>query len=330
MADYNDIRVKFEGALNNKLYEGAERGYMSLAQSSRKEDKDALYELINTNLFKGKAPFERIRIDSFTAANMAKVDKILSKDKNAATALVNLGADVVGIGRGEIMFAYIIENCGIGGGSVDIDLTLYNQSGGILDQAECKEVKMSKDGYLYGWRTGAKHRSAIETAKADLKNLYMGLKDILPELSTNTPAGKDIQNKVARDEGALFLNIVRDLDPVIVTTPLTFSMSISPEGQLIVSKTGGETIGNIADSKTVNAIKSMLSSQNQTQLKSYAQIEQELVAAFGAIKEKFVFVQTNSSKKYGGIYFKDNISGKVGDTNISSWTGGSIQVKVKA
>ena len=69
----------------------------------------------------------------------------------------------------------------------------------------------------------------------------MGLKDVLPELSTNTPEGKDIQNKVARDEGAKFINIVKDLDPVVVTTPLTFSISMSPEGDLVVSKTGGKT-----------------------------------------------------------------------------------------
>ena len=158
----------------------------------------------------------------------------------------------------------------------------------------------------------------------------MGLKDVLPELSTNTPEGKDIQNKVARDEGAKFINIVKDLDPVVVTTPLTFSISMSPEGDLVVSKTGGKLIGNISDAKTLSTIKSILSEQNQTQLKSYTQIEQELVAGFGAIKEKFVFVQTNSSKKYGGISFKDNISGNVGETLLYAWTGGSIQVKVKA
>lgn len=328
----NNLRVDFERAMQkySQVNEGNQREYMGLAQSSRKEDKDTLYNMINADLFKNKAPFERIKLDSFSAANMAKVDSILSKDKTAATLLTNLGADVTGIGRGEILMAYVIENCGIGGGSQDIDLTLYNDKGGILDQAECKEVKISKDGYLYGWRTGAKHRSVIELAKADLKNLYMGLKDVLPELSTNTPEGKDIQNKVARDEGAKFINIVKDLDPVVVTTPLTFSISMSPEGDLVVSKTGGKPIGNISDAKTLSTIKSILSEQNQTQLKSYTQIEQELVAGFGAIKEKFVFVQTNSSKKYGGISFKDNISGNVGETLLYAWTGGSIQVKVKA
>ena len=89
------------------------------------------------------------------------------------------------------------------------------------------------------------------------------------ELSTNTPEGKDIQNKVARDEGAKFINIVKDLDPVVVTTPLTFSISMSPEGDLVVSKTGGKPIGNISDAKTLSTIKSILSEQNQTQLKSY-------------------------------------------------------------
>jgi hypothetical protein len=330
MADFNDIRTRFEGALNNQINESSQRNYMALAQSSNKNDKEMLYNLINTNEFKGKAPFQRIKLDSFSSANMAKVNKILSSNKGAATTLVNLGADVVGIGRGEIMMAYIIENCGIGGGSVDIDLTLYNDNGGILDQAECKEVKTSKDGYLYGWRTGAKHRSIIETAKQELKNLYMGLKDILPELNPNTAEGKDIQNKVARDEGAKFLNIVKDLDPVIVTSPLTFSMSLSPEGELIVSKTGGEQIGSISNNKTIQAIKNMISGQNQIQLKSYSEIERDLVAGFGSIKEKFVFVQTNSSKKFGGVLFKDNISSNVGETLISSWTGGSIQVKVKA
>jgi hypothetical protein len=327
MSTFQDIRVRFEMALN----EASESDYLSIAQSSSNEDRKRLYDLINQDYFGGKEPFERIKLDSFSSSNMAKVDKILSRNAGAATTLANIGGNVTGIGRGEIMFAYIIENCGVGGGAVDIDLSLYNDKGGIMDQAECKEVSMSKDGYLYGWRTGAKHRSVIEQAKADLKALYMGLKDVIPELNTNTAEGKDIQNKVARDEGAKFINIVKDLDPVIVTTPLTFSMSVSPEGQVVVSKTGGEPIGNISDKKTIDSIKSLLSGQNQTSLKSYKQIEEELVAGFGAIKEKFVFLHTiGTKKKYGGIYFKDNISGTVGDTVLSAWTGGSIQVRVKA
>ena len=88
----NNLRVDFERAMQkySQVNEGNQREYMGLAQSSRKEDKDTLYNMINADLFKNKAPFERIKLDSFSAANMAKVDSILSKDKNGCNNINQL------------------------------------------------------------------------------------------------------------------------------------------------------------------------------------------------------------------------------------------------
>ena len=221
----NHIRHDFERAMMNhteRLNEASDREYMILAQSTQKADKDKLYDLINQDLFGGKAPFKRMTLKKFNMGSMAKVEKELKNNAGAATALAQLGGDTTGIGRGEIMLAYIVENLCIGGGSEDIDLSLFNQTGKVMDQAELKECSKTNDGFLKGWRTGAKHRPYVEQAKSDLKTLYDGLKDVIPELNINTASGKEIASKVARDEGALFLNFVRDIDPVEVMTPLKF------------------------------------------------------------------------------------------------------------
>ena len=312
------------------IKEGSERDYMYLAQSNKKVDKDTLYDVINDDLFNGKPPYKnRLKFKKFSKGDMNKVMKHLKSNQSAANTLASLGADVTGIGRGEIMLAYIIENCGIGGGSQDIDLTLYNDKGGVLDQAELKEVQMSKDGWLYGWRTGAKHRPIIQQTLADLKSLYLGLKDVIPELDVSTKQGSEIAALVGRQEYAKFVKLVRDIDPVKVQTPLTFEIEEAPTSELVISKIGGETLGDLTDTKTLNKIKNLLSAQNTQELKSFEQIEIELAAGFGKVNEKFVFVITNSKKQFIGINYKDTLSGNTSQTQFSAASGGTVKVKVK-
>lgn len=330
----NHIRHNFERAMMNhseRLNEASDREYMILAQSTQKADKDKLYDLINEDLFGGKTPFKRMTLKKFNMGSMANVEKELKKNAAAANAIVQLGGDTTGIGRGEIMLAYIVENLCIGGGSEDIDLSLFNQTGKIMDQAELKECSKTNDGFLKGWRTGAKHRPYVEQAKSDLKTLYDGLKDIIPELNINTASGKEIASKVARDEGALFLNFVRDIDPVEVMTPLQFEIEEVPTGELIIKKIGGGPLGALEDKKTIDTIRGILKGQNMVTLKSYKNIEAELAKGFGSVKEKFVFIHTiGDNKKFGGIYFKDNLSSSPADTKLDAWTGGTVKVKVKA
>ena len=330
----NHIRHDFERAMMNhaeRLNEASDREYMILAQSTQKADKDKLYDLINQDKFGGKAPFKRMTLDKFNVGSMAKVEKELKSNAAAADVIVQLGGDTTGIGRGEIMLAYIVENLCIGGGSEDIDLSLFNKTGKIIDQAELKECSKTNDGFLKGWRTGAKHRPYVEQAKADLKTLYDGLKDVIPELNINTASGKEIASKVARDEGALFLNFVRDIDPVEVMTPLKFEIEEVPTGELIIKKIGGGPLGALEDKKTIDTIRGILKGQNMITLKSYKNIEAELAKGFGSVKEKFVFIHTiGKKKKFGGIYFKDNLSSSPSDTKLDAWTGGTVKVKVKA
>ena len=324
-----DIEEDFDPEVR-VINEGTERNYMVLAQSSRKEDKDKLYDMINKDLFGGKAPFQRVSIKNFSNGTISQVDRLLKSNPSAATRLANLGADVTGIGRGEIMLAYIIENCGIGGGSQDIDLTLYNQRGGVLDQSELKEARLGKDGYFSDWRTGAKHRPYVNAAKDDLQALYKALKDVLPELDPKTPVGADIQSKMARGEGAAFIKLVRDMDPVAVAAPLRFEVQVTPDGELVISKEGGDAVGNLSNKTTLNTLKQLLSTQNKQSYKSFKDIEAELAAGFGSIIEKFVFVQTDSAKRFKGVYFKNNLSSDPNETKIVSLTGGTVKVKVKA
>ena len=313
------------------ITEASERKYMYLAQSNKKEDKDALYDLINVSLFKGKAPYDgRLKLNSFNTSDIKKVEKYLKGDQNAADILVKLGADVTGIGRGEIMLAYIIENCSIGGGSQDIDLTLYNDKHAVSDQAELKEAQLSIDGWLYNWRTGAKHRSIIQHTLANLKLLYDGLKDVLPELDISTKLGSEIAALTGRQEFGKFVKEVRSIDPVEIHTALAFNIEESPTNKLMISNSSGEILGDLTDAKTLSKIKTILSTGSTLTLKSFNAIEKELVAGFGKVNEKFIFVQTNRRKRFMGIHYKDAISGSLDQTQFYAATAGTVKVKVKA
>lgn len=327
--ELNRLRDAYGDEIVNEA--ASDKGLMALAQSSNPEKKRKLFDQINKRFFKGEAPFGEPQFASaFTEKLINELADKLSQNQAAATKIHNLGGNITGIGRGEILMAYMISNCTIGGGSQNIDLTLFDEKGSsILDKAECKEAKKSNDGYLYGWRTAANHREYIDIARRDLNALYNALKDVHPSFSIQTPEGADIESKMSRGEGSGFIKVVKDIDPVIIQTPLTFDIK-ELDGDLIISKVGGQPIGSLSDKGIMRDIKVLLSSQNTTTIKSYRTIENELIQGMGSVKEKFIFVQSiGTNHKFGDMYYFRNLPGRVGSMKLDAFTGGTVKVRIK-
>jgi hypothetical protein len=331
------IRAQFESELNqlrNKFGDdfeiineaASDKALMGLAQSSNPKDKRKLFDQINNRFFKGGAPFgEPIYMSTFNSKEINNLEGIVGSGKNADT-LANIGGKTQGIGRGEIMMAYLIKNCTIGGGSQNYDLTLFDESGNnILDKAEMKQARLNGKGYLYGWRTAANHREFIDIARNDLNFLYDSLKNVMPEL-----AEAEVQSKMARGEGSQFIKIVRDIDPVVIQTPLTFDIK-ELDGELIISKVGGKPIGALGDKEILRDIRTLLSGQNTTIIKSYKTIEAELIKGMSSVDEKFVFINTlGKNHKFGEFHFYERLPGKPGQMLIDAFTAGTVKVKIKA
>lgn len=335
MATFNDIRARFSAALNEST---SIAKLEILAQSPNLEAKRLLFDTINKEYFGGSAPFgDRIVLDSLDQRAMDKVYSALSKNISAANTLFELKK--TGIGGGEIMMAYLVENLIIGGGSADIDLNLFDykaaQKGNVklTDSAELKESSMTKDGFLKDWRTGAKHRNVINKALDELKKLYSALIHSIPELDPSTPFGKDAQKKALMGEWTQVVNVIKDIDPVVISNVrLNVVLQKSAEGE-IVAMHNGENLGAITDSKTIKKIESLLSTSDNMNLKSYKDIEDQLAVDFGGIQEKFVFITTRGktgSKKIVSIHYKDNLPGNSNDLKIYHITQNTIKVKVRA
>lgn len=317
----------------------------TLAQTASINAKRKLFDKINTIYFNGKAPFgDPIEI---TEINQRSIQKVWSKIKKASKSdqgtLFGIKKD--GIGSGEIMMAYLVKNMIIGGGSADVDLNLFDLKKGqggmvkIIDKAELKEAKLSRDGYLRQWRTGTKHRGIITKAVEDLKDLYMTVRNDIQALDPTTDQGKVIAKKALNNgEWAGVVKHVKDLESIQSGSKLDFTLDFkNKEGGEIVAYYQGDKVGKLSDAKTLDKIKNIFK-QNSTSVKSFNQIEKEVAKGFGAIKGKFVFIQTSGSNKETGegkknlkaIFYKDNLPNNNQDLKIDEFTQNSMKIKVKA
>jgi len=341
----NHIRGNFQAQIDkaNKLYEAASVAEIErLAQTPTLEAKQELFNKINDGYFGGKAPFgEPIEIKRIDDSSMQKV---WSKMKKASKKDIGtlFGIKKVGIGSGEIMMAYLVKNLIIGGGSADVDLNLFDmkaaEKGNFkpTDKAELKESFLSGEGFLYGWRTGTKHRGVITIAMEQLKALYLSIRSSIPELNPETPAGKKAESDAFKGEYADVVRAIRDLHPIEVGPKVSFDLEITPEEDINVY-IQGNLIGEIKDSKTMDAVKSILKRDSKP-LKSFKDIESDLAKGFGNIKGKFVFIQTSASNKetgkgnknVRGIFYKENLPGNSEELKINAVTQNMIKVMVKA
>lgn len=341
----NHIRGNFQAQLEKaeKLYEAASIAELErLAQTPTLEAKQELFDKINADYFGGKAPFgEPIEIKKIDNSSMQAVWSKMSKGSKKDIGTL-FGIKKVGIGSGEIMMAYLVKNLIIGGGSADVDLNLFDMKAAekgsfkLIDKAELKEAFLSGDGFLYGWRTGTKHRGAITVAMREFENLYNAVKTSIPELNPETPEGKKAQTNAFKGEYADVVRAVRDLHPIEVGPKVSFDLEITPEDDINVY-IQGNLIGEIKDSKTMDVVKSILKRDSKP-LKSFKDIESDLANAFGNIKGKFVFIQTSGSNKetgkgnknVRGVFYKDNLPGNSEELKINAITQNMIKVMVKA
>ena len=333
------IRTDFQVLLNkvakreDLLLEANIGKYQSLGQLNNLKAKQQMFDLINKDYFKGVSPFsKRLTLTKIDDSTMQEVFQLMSEDIDAANKLFNLKR--TGIGSGEILMAYLVENLTIGGGSADVDLNLFDsKSGKFLSAgiAELKEVTRTNDGFLTGWRTGARHAAIRAQAITDIRNLYLSVRDAITELDPTTKAGQVAEKSAAKGEYTTLLKYFKDLDAIPAAADRDFKLRQGGKGEIIV-KFQGNVIGNIDDAKTISEINKILSQDVNTNVKTYKQIEEEVAKGYGDIDEKFVFIRTTGKpgkKKMQGIYYKEKLPSNTKELKIAQVTQNTIKVKVK-
>ena len=187
-------RYNFERAMYDAVNENAHSSvgsWLSLAQQTNVQSKQMLYDRINKELFNGKPPYpKRLKLSKFDASSFKTVYSYLKKNKKAMNELFK--QKIQGIGAGEIMLAYIVENLTVGGGSATVDLNLFNDNGTVFDECELKEAKLTGAGFLEGWQLGANHAKLSIKTIDDFKALYNEVKFQIPALDPNTDSGKEL------------------------------------------------------------------------------------------------------------------------------------------
>ena len=333
------IRTDFQVLLNkvakreDLLLEANIGKYQSLGQLNNLKAKQQMFDLINKDYFGGESPFsKRLTLTKIDDSTMQEVFQLMSEDIDAANILFNLKR--TGIGSGEILMAYLVENLTIGGGSADVDLNLFDsKSGKFLSAgiAELKEVTRTNDGFLTGWRTGARHAAIRAQAITDIRNLYLSVRDAITELDPTTKAGQVAEKSAAKGEYTTLLKYFKDLDAIPAAADRDFKLRQGGKGEIIV-KFQGNVIGNIDDAKTISEINKILSQDVNTNVKTYKQIEEEVAKGYGDIDEKFVFIRTTGKpgkKKMQGIYYKEKLPSNTKELKIAQVTQNTIKVKVK-
>lgn len=307
--------------------------YQSLGSVNNLKVKQEMFDLINKSEFGGNSPFsKRLTLTKIDDSTMQEVFQLMSEDIDAANKLFNLKR--TGIGSGEILMAYLVENLTIGGGSADVDLNLFDsKTGKFLSAgvAELKEVTRTNDGFLTGWRTGARHAAIRAKAITDVRNLYLAVRDAITELDPTTKAGQVAEKSAAKGEYTKLLKYFKDIDVIPAATDRDFKLRQGANGEIII-KFQGNVIGNIADAKTISEINKILSQDVNTNVKTFKQIEEEVAKGFGDIDEKFVFIRTTGTsgkKKIQGIYYKEKLPGNTKELKIAQVTQNTIKVKVK-
>ncbi len=337
------IRTNFKIALDkyndfineDAINEGNIGYYQTMGQSSKIEDKQKMFDAINKDYFKGKSPFsKRLILTEITDKTMQQVYTVLNENMPKANILFNLKR--TGIGSGEIMMAYIVENLTIGGGSADVDLNLFDSKTGKLISedkggvAELKEVTLTTDGFLTDWRTGAKHAAIRAQAIADVRALYLEVRDKIPELDPTTTSGKLAEKSAAKGEFSAMQKYFKDILEIPGNVDKDFKLSPGLDNEIII-KYQGTTIGNIQDKKTIDSITNILSQGGDSTVKTWNQIEEEVATGFAAIKESFVFIRTtgkSGAKKIQTFYYKENLPGTTDKLKIAQVTQNTKKVKV--
>ena len=329
------IRTQFESELNkvDHLFEKrvsniTDREALALAQSKLPQEKQELFDRINATYFKGKAPFGmRLKLSNLSSNSIKDIKKYLSKDIASANLLFRLKAD--GIGKGEIMMAYAVENLAIGGGSSDVDLNLFNESGKIIDTAELKEVTRQKNGRLIGWRTGKKWNDAKSKVWDELRKLYNLLKNSHKDLKLGTPIGNKIGSKMLDGEGSKFVAVAKDITELPPQFKKDFKVELGAEGELNIYTTSDELVGDInTDKGRQKLVREFKQSINNNKVMTYSEIESMAIKDWASKKEQFVFLVKDGSDGFNDIVYLKNLKNNSKNMGLSSITQAPNGIKV--
>lgn len=328
------IRTQFESELNklNKLFEKrgkiSNKEALSLAQSTIPQEKQELFDRINNTYFGGKAPFGmRLKLNDLGSGYIEEIKKYLSKDSGSANVLFRIKVD--GVGKGEIMMAYAVENLAIGGGSSDVDLNLFNENGKIIDTAELKEVTRQTNGRLVGWRTGKKWNSSKSKVWDELRKLYNLLRTSHKDLKLGTASGDKIGSKMLDGEGSQFVKFAKDITELPPQFKKDFKIELGAEGELNVYTTSEELVGDInTDKGRQKLVSEFKQSINKNKVMTYSEIEAMAIKDWASTKEQFVFLVKDKGEGFNDIVYLKNLKNNPNNLGLSSITQAPNGIKV--
>ena len=353
-------RYDFERALHSAAKTNAENealiieSYIGVASTGSKAAKQNLFNSINRTFKKNKCPWQGVKFTSTQDVKqqpdgrlwLSKMDddtfgvvfQYLMLNKSEANELFNIGRDDNGIGAGEIMLAYIVENIKIGGGAADTDLELYNERWSPikppLGKCELKEAQMSK-GMLQNWRTGAKHQGINSTYVPKLTALYDAVKYNIEEINPDGD-GKDMAagggwiNEWGTVGGKRFKhiqNLTKTDIQALSSSERDFKIGPGDKdnGALVI-KFNDVELGKLSDSKTAEKIKSII--ETEPSVRTFTEIQDDVISAVGDIPTPFLFIESKDHEIVAFHYYK-KLPGKTSELQIYSITQGKFKYKIK-
>jgi|TARA_B100000768_G_scaffold175974_1_gene188089 hypothetical protein len=353
-------RYDFERALNGAAKTNAENealiieSYIGAASTGSKAGQQNLFNSVNKTFKKNKCPWQgveftstsdvkqqpdgRLWISKMDADTFREVFKYLMLNKNEANSLLNIGRDDNGIGAGEIMLAYIVENIKIGGGSADTDLELFDEKWSAIKppngKCELKEAQLSK-GMLANWRTGAKHQGINSTYVPQLTAIYDAVKHNIEEIKPDGD-GKDLAaaggwiNEWGTVGGKRFKHIQNLTKKDIQTLSSSErDFKIGPgakDNGALVIKSNGVELGKLSDPKTAEKIKSII--KTEASVRTFTEIQDDVISAVGDIPTPFLFIESKN-KSIVAFHYYEKLPGKTSNISIHSITQGKFKYKIK-
>jgi len=353
-------RYDFERALHGAAKTNAENealiieSYIGVASTGSKAAQQNLFNSINKTFKKNKCPWQGVKFTSTSDVKqqpdgrlwISKMDdktfgeifKYLMINSGEANQLLNIGRDDNGIGAGEIMLAYIVENIKIGGGSADTDLELFDEKWSAIKKpdgkCELKEAQISK-GMLQNWRTGAKHQGINSDYVPELTALYDAVKYKIKEINPDGD-GKDMAasggwvNEWGTVGGKRFKhiqNLTKTDIQALSSSERDFKIGPGEEdnGALVI-KFNDVELGKLSDSKTAEKIKSII--ETESSVRTFTEIQDDVITAVGKIDTPFLFIESKAHKIVAFHYYK-RLPSKTSEIQIYSITQGKFKYKIK-
>ena len=355
-------RYDFERALNGAAKTNAENealiieSYIGAATTGSKAGQQNLFNSVNKTFKRNKCPWQgvkftstpdvkqqpdgRLWISKMDANTFGTVFNYLMLNPNEADSLLNIGRDDNGIGAGEIMLAYIVENIKIGGSSADTDLELFDEKWSAVKplipngKCELKEAQLSK-GMLNNWRTGAKHQGINSDYVPELTALYDTVKYNIKEINPDgdgkaLAAGGGWINEWGTVGGMRFKhiqNLTKKDIQALSSKERDFKIGPGEEdnGALVI-KSNGTELGKLSDPKTAEKIKNII--ETEASVRTFTEIQDDVISAVGDIPTPFLFIESKN-KSIVAFHYYEKLPGKTSKIQIYSITQGKFKYKIK-